>query len=97
MIANSGFELLGLELELVGELLEVSVPGSEPQAAVEIANNGQRFALVPGSSELGRAAWAQLTPGLERSGVQLWVRGRVAGQAASMPALEVSDVRLGGT
>jgi hypothetical protein len=90
-VADAGFELLHLELEVLGQL---HGPAGEGQVSVKVESSGQRFALVEGSSEPERAAWSQLSPQLGRSGAPFWVRGRALERADGTTALEVVDFRF---
>ena len=93
-VGDAGFELLGLELEVLGLLRNPQTPLGENQAVVEVETSGQRFALIQGHSEDERAAWARIAPQLDRDGVLLWVRGRIHEHQEGPPALQVNDFRF---
>ena len=93
-VGDAGFELLGLELEILGLLRNLQTPTGENQAVVEAQISGQRFALIQGHSEDERTAWARIAPQLDRNGVLLWVRGRVHEHEGGPPALQVNDFRF---
>ena len=93
-VRDAGFELLGLELEVLGLLRNLQAPTGENQAVVQAATSGQRFALIQGDSEDERIAWARIAPQLDQNGVLLWVRGRVHEHQEGPPALQVNDFRF---
>ncbi len=93
-VGDAGFELLGLELEVLGLLRNLQTPTGESQAVIEAETSGQRFALIQGHSEHERAAWARIAPQLDRNGVLLWVRGRVHEHQEGPSALQVNDFRF---
>ena len=91
---ESGFELLWLEAQVRGVLQGGTDPTGAERASMRVAETGQVFWLVEGTTEEEREGYSRLREWVNGPSRHVVVRGRLHWHAGAPPGLTVQTFRL---
>ncbi len=93
-VAESGFELLWLEADVLGILGNAPDAQGDPHPALRVEATGQSFTLTEGTTEQEREGYGRLTEWLEGGNRTVLIRGRVHSHPQSSPGMTVREFRV---